>query len=174
MRYTMKAGVLYSQNNRLAYIKGILIGPEKKIFSTDGTLLLTTGIRNLDAPSGRASDVRFRQYLLLEADGTEYAVAHPNYAQGDDPSVVNWPLYRMPKVDHAQILMDDKEYLLIMRNSQNYSLKKNTGEDAIQIFHRGLTGGWDIETSISISPEVICGIFIFCRYMEQENEFLVV
>lgn len=174
MRYVMKAGVLYSQNNRLVYIKGVLAGSEKKIFSSDGTLLLQTNIRNIDCSSGQKGDVRLRQYILYDTGRNEYAVAHPDYAEGDNPDVVGWPLCRMPKVDHAKFLMNGNEYRLCMRNSQNYCLKKNTGEDVVQIFHGGVMGGWNIEVADEISPEVICGIFIFCRYIEQENEFLIV
>lgn len=174
MKYTMKAGTLYSQNHTLAYIKGILTGPEKKIFSADGALLLQTTIQNLDAPAEKRGDVHFRKYILSDINGNSYAVASPEYADGDDPAAIGWPICRMPKVDHAKILIQENEYLLIMQNSQNYHLQKSTGENAIQIFHRSLTGGWNIEAADEITPEIICGIFIFCRYIEQENEFLVV
>lgn len=174
MRYIMRAGTLYSQNNMLANIKGALTGPEKKIFSADGRLLLQTNIRNLDTSAGKTGDVRLRQYMLLDADGKEYAVARPDYAEGDDPAVTGWPLCRMPKVDHAQVIMGGNEYRLNMWNSQNYCLEKSTGEKVVQIFHRGLTGGWELEAADEITPEVICGIFVFCRYIEQENEFLAV
>lgn len=66
------------------------------------------------------------------------------------------------------------EYRLNMWNSQNYCLGKSAGEEAVRIFHRGLAGGWDIEAADEICPEIICGIFIFCRYIEQENEFPIV
>lgn len=174
MRYIMRAGTLYSQDNGLVHIKGDLISAEKKIFSAEGTLLLRTDIRNLDTSSEKKGDVRFRQYRLLDAGGKECAVARPDYAEEEDPAVTGWPLCRMPKVDHARMIMGGKEYRLNMRNSQNYCLEKSTGEKVVQIFHRGLTGGWDLEAADEIAPEVICGIFVFCRYIEQENEFLIV
>ena len=40
--------------------------------------------------------------------------------------------------------------------------------------HRGIAGGWTLEDNCGFSPEMLCGIFIFCRYIEQENEFMIV
>ena len=174
MKYTMKAGVLYNQNYMLAQIKGILTGPEKKILSPNGVLLLQTDIHTLNAPAEKKADVRFRKYILSDVSRTPYAIGKPGYAKEEDPSNAGWPICRMPKVDHVQILIHDKDYLLVMRNSQNYHMKKSSGNFAIEIFHRGLGGGWEIEAEDEITPEMICGIFIFCRYLEQENEFLIV
>lgn len=174
MKYTIKSGTLYKQDLTLAYIKGILTGPEKKIFSSDGKLIFKAYIQQLDAPDGKRGDIRFRRYILSDSFGNTYALASPDYATGEDPDVIGWPIYRMPKADHAELLMDNHQYCLFMRNSQNYILEKSTGEHAVQIFHRGLIGGWDIDATDDISPAILCGIFIFCRYLEQENEFLVV
>ena len=44
-------------------------------------------------------------------------------------------------------------------------------QSVMQIFHRGIVGGWNIEAMDNFAPEIICGIFVFCKYIEQENEF---
>ncbi|NBH82291.1 hypothetical protein D7X88_04200 [bacterium C-53] len=80
----------------------------------------------------------------------------------------------MPRVDHAKVVFNKNEYLLTMQNNQNYILSDKFDKAVIQIFHRGLVGGWNIEVMSDFLPELICGIFVFCRYIEQENEFLVV
>ena len=72
----------------------------------------------------------------------------------------------MPRVDHANIVVNGEEYLLTMHNSQNYSLLNTCNSEVLRIMHKGIAGGWIVED--------ICGIFIFCRYIEQENEFLIV
>jgi len=61
-----------------------------------------------------------------------------------------------------------------MHNSQNYSMKDRSGYVILQIMHRGLMGGWLFHDDHGFAPEVLCGIFAFCRYIEQENEFLIV
>jgi len=174
MKYLMRSGALYLNDVLSACIKGAIVGPEKKIFSADGTLALCTGIRNLEAPVEKMGDVRYRKYVMLDKSGKECVIAKPEYAKGDDPSVAGWPICRMPRVDHAQVLFGEEEHILVMRNDQNYILAEKSGKTTAQIYHRGLIGGWNIEAADNLAPEMICGIFVFCKYMEQENEFLVV
>jgi len=174
MKYTMKAGVLYQDEKILVRLKSSFNGPEKNVILADGTLILRTDIRDLDVPAEKSGDVRFRRYIIFDENGKECAVAKPDYAEGDDPEIVGWPICRMPKIDHAQFLYHNDEYMLTMQNSQNYSLTDRSGKTDVQIFHRGLIGGWNIIADNKFTPEMICGIFAFCRYMERENEFLTV
>lgn len=174
MKYTMKAGTLYAGGQITAKIKGALIGTEKQILSPEGQLLLRTKIHDLEAPPERQGDVRFREYVMVGAKNDPLAIGRPDYAEGDDPMVIGWPCCRMPRVDHAKMQMGNRSSCLSMINSQYYLLKGQHEEVMIEIFHRGLTGGWTIQTADELCPEFICGIFVFCRYIEQENEFLIV
>ena len=176
MRYTLKAGMLYKEDRKEPLIRmtGVFSGPEKSIYLPGEEGILRTDIRRIQAPPGRRSDVRFREYVILAQDGRKIASGKPDYAEGDDPAVVGWPICRMPKVDHAAVTIDGKPYALVMHNSQNYGLKDPAGYTVVQIMHRGLCGGWNIDTDEAFSPGILCGIFAFCRYMEQENEFVVV
>ena len=40
--------------------------------------------------------------------------------------------------------------------------------------HRGLIGGWTVEDDAGFTPEILCALFTFSRYLEHENEFVVV
>lgn len=173
MKYVMKSGILYFNDILSAQIKGTFVGPEKEIYSANGALTMRTNIMNLEVPANEISDVCHRQYIIFDKAGNKCAIAKPDYTEADDPTVAGWPICRMPKIDHAQIVIAGKEYLLIMQNNQNYSLYQKTGKIIIQVFHRGLEGGWDIEATNDFAPEMICGIFVFCKYIEQENEFLL-
>lgn len=174
MEYIMRYGNLFFNDALSVSIKSTLTGSGKKILDVNGGVVMRTDILDLKAPAGERGNVHYRQYVMLDGDGKECAVARPDYAQGEDPAVAGWPLCRMLKVDHAQLTIGGKEYLLTMRNSQNYSLSEKTGKIIVQIMHRGLCGGWTIDAADIFLPEIICGIFIFCRYIEQENEFLSV
>lgn len=175
MKYIMKAGTLYLNDIVSARIKGSFAGPVKKIYSPNGDILMHTDIMQLESPKSEMGNVRCRRYILFDDSDNEYAVASPDYAEGDDPTVVGWPLCRMPRVDHAKVVIGKKEYLLFMQNNQNYSLSEISGETVVQVLHRGLIGGWNIESKKDeFSPKLLCGIFVFCKYIEQENEFLVV
>ena len=176
MQYTIKAGVLYKHEPQcaLARIKSALIGPQRKIFSIAGELLSTADVRYLDESKASSGDVRNREYILTNNGNQLICSARPGYADGDDPNVVGWPICRMPRVDHANIVVNGEEYLLTMHNSQNYSLTNNGNSEVLRIMHKGIAGGWTVEDICGFAPEIICGIFIFCRYIEQENEFLIV
>ena len=176
MQYTIKAGVLYKHEpqHALSRIKSALIGPQRKIFSIAGELLSTADVRYLDESKASSGDVRNREYILTDNGNQLICSARPGYADGDDPNVVGWPICRMPRVDHANIVVNGEEYLLTMHNSQNYSLTNNGNSEVLRIMHKGIAGGWTVEDICGFAPEIICGIFIFCRYIEQENEFLIV
>ena len=175
MQYTIKSGVLYNEaQTALAKIKSALLGPQRKIFSITNETLLTADIRYLDESKASSGDVRNREYILTDTKNQLIGSAHPGYAEGDDPNVVGWPICRMPRVDHADLVMNGKEFLLTMHNSQNYSLMDTNDLEVLCIMHKGIAGGWMVESNCGFAPEIICGIFTFCRYIEQENEFLIV
>ena len=151
-----------------------MLGPQRKIFSITNETLLTADIRYLDESKASSGDVRNREYILTNTKNQLIGSAHPGYAEGDDPNVVGWPICRMPRVDHADLVMNGKEFLLTMHNSQNYSLMDIGSSEVLRIMHKGIAGGWSVEDCYGFAPEILCSIFIFCRYIEQENEFLIV
>lgn len=169
----MKAGVLFTGEKMLARITGEAAGAERRIVSPGGELLLRTRIRCLPAPPERSACVQYRRYLLLDAQGAACAEARPDYAADFDPETQGWPVCRMPRIDRAALRTGGQQYLLVMHNSQNYALM-DSGKTAVQVVHRGVTGGWDIDAPAAFSPALICGLFVFCRYLERENEWCIV
>lgn len=131
-------------------------------------------IRYLDESKASSGDVRNREYILTGSKSQLMGSARPGYAGGDDPDVVGWPICRMPRVDHAHVSIGVTEYVLTMHNSQNYSLVDTNDSEVLRIMHKRIVGGWIVESNCDFAPDIICGIFTFCRYIEQENEFLIV
>ena len=176
MKYTIKAGVIYKNGSQLALakIKSAMIGPQKEILSTTGELLLSVDVRCIDGSKTSSGDVRNREYFLFDNKKHLVGSAFPGYADGNDPDVVGWPICRMPRVDHANVSIDEKKYILTIHNSQNYFLVDTNDSEALHIMHKGISGGWMVESNCGFTPEIICGIFTFCRYIEEENEFLIV
>lgn len=111
MKYTMKSGMLCAvgTNQMLARLKGCFLGSEKKIFTAGNQPTLSTAIREMPAPAERTGDVRYREYVIFNEDGSEYGIARPGYADGDDPDTIGWPVCRMPRVDHARLTLDGQE-----------------------------------------------------------------
>lgn len=173
MIYYLTAGVLCPADEAqpLASIRGCLCGPEKQVFDRDNSLLLRTDIRLLGPD---AQVIPAKEYVMYSPDGRELAVAKPRCSAGDDPAAASWPVCRMPRADEVVLTMEGREYTLVMENVQNYVLTDAKGQCAVRIIHRGMTGGWKLDVSQPFSPSLLCGLFIFCRYLEKENEFVVV
>lgn len=173
MNYIMKSGYLSREQSSevMARIKSTLTGSVKIITISEAEY--HTDIRRLNPLPERSGDVRFREYIFADHSNTRM-LGRPGYADGEDPLVNGWPICRMPRVDHARITIESEEYDLTMHNPQNYSMKDRTGYVILQIIHRGLTGGWQFHDDHGFAPEILCGIFAFCKYIEQENEFLIV
>ncbi len=176
MRYMIKSGILSipESGKKLAQIKSTFGGAKKTISLYDSATQYKTDIDIMDAPAEKSGDIRYHIYTLINGSDKMLMKARPGYAKDDDPDVVGWPICRAPKVDHAGILIDGSSYLLVMHNSQNYSLQNKDGTAVLQIMHKGISGGWTIETAENFDAQVLCGLFIFCRYIEQENEFMIV
>lgn len=173
MQYIMKSGTLYQEDVPavLAKMKSAMIGSQKKIYNNADELLLEARIRETKA---HTADVRNREYILTDRTGKVAASAFPGYADGEAPEVAGWPVCRMPKVDRANITLNGAEYVLRMQNNRNYTMTINDHGEVLRITHRGSAGGWMLEDSCGFAPEILCGLFAFCRYIEQENEFLIV
>ncbi len=85
MEYTLKAGALYLHDRMLARIKNCFSGPEKRIVSADGDLLLQTEIRAGQDPRRAPGDVRQRRYSLVDAAGKEIAQAQRTTPRATSP-----------------------------------------------------------------------------------------
>lgn len=174
MRYTMKSGVLYRDQRPLMKIRSSLTGSVKRISDSEETLLFQTDIQDLRDKQCPAGDGRCRRYILTDRDEKLLAEAFPGYAQGEDLACSGWPVFRMPRVDHAQVSVGSTGYCLRMHNSMCYTLTDEAGIEVLRILHQGIIGGWTLEDSTGLSAGILCGLFIFCRYIELENELISV
>lgn len=175
MKYKLLSGILYGAKDSapLAKIRGSVCGPEKEITGADGAPLYTSEIKLLDAPAGHSGEVTYHKYALTSADGS-CIEASPAYNPEFDPAADGWPLCRLPRADRAMLALGSALYTLIMQNTQNYVLQNAAGAVVARIVHRGVTGGWDIDAPSTMSAGLVCGLYVFSRYLERENEFLTV
>ncbi len=176
MRYIIRFGVLCreSDGQRLASIKGSVTGPEKKIRSEDAQASWSAGILSDGITEAGKRDIRKKEYVLRDQNSHIAAIGKPQYKEGDEPDATGWPLSRLPRVDHAELSIYDIPYRLTMYTGRRYDLQDRDGNSILRIVHRGISGGWNLETQYIFPAEIICGIFVFCRYIEYENEFLTV
>ena len=141
--------------------------PGKEITAADGSPLYTSEIRLLDAPAGHAGEVSYHKYALKAADGS-CIEASPAYDPEFDPAADGWPLCRLPRADRAMLALGSALYTLIMQNTQNYVLQNAAGAVVASIVHRGVSGGWDLDAPAAMSAELVCGLYVFSRYLERE------
>lgn len=173
MEYVIKGGCLYPPGQAgaaapLARIKNTLCGGEQLILNADGAPALRAVIeRGPEGPRGK-------RYRLLRPDGTAPLQGCPGYAAGEDPARDGWPVSHLPRTDHADLLLEGEPCVLEMLNSQNYELRNTRGDVLVQVLHRGLLGGWDLRCQVHLPPELLCGLLVFCLYLDRENEFLTV
>lgn len=139
----------------------------------DGAPLYTSEIKLLDAPAGHSGEVTYHKYALTAANGS-CIEASPAYNPEFDPAADGWPLCRLPRADRAMLALGSALYTLIMQNTQNYVLQNAADAVVARIVHRGVTGGWDIDAPSTMSAGLVCGLYVFSRYLERENEFLTV
>ncbi|SET75181.1 hypothetical protein SAMN05443270_1250 [Lacrimispora sphenoides] len=178
MNLLLKSGTLYQTDNKaagpaLANIHNRLFGLEKQIIAGEKQFL--TQIQTKTLTGERILGAGSRQYLLKNSGGEILLSGVPKYADENDPAIVGKFIYRMQRVNSVELMFQDRSGLLQMINSQNYRLSDPSGKVILTLLRRGIfSGGWNLDAAEEFQPEFLCGIFIFCRYMEQENELPIV
>lgn len=177
MKYIIKSGSLYEVNQnhmgkKLVSLKSPFYTVKKTLLSSEGRPCLFTDIKQSDILKGNQK----KTYMLLDENGHAVLTGFPGYAASSCLSGAAQSLSHAPRMDHIEITVEpDKTALtLAMLNSQNYRLTDSENRMAAEIFHNGIAGGWTIETEKDFSPFILMGLYIFSRYLDKENEFLVV
>ncbi len=171
--FYIKSGTLYDKttDKACASIRNISLGPDKKILSSDGKTEMRVMIENSDPED--PDDLNGRRYQLKNSQGDIVMSGHPRYSEEEDFETGAYAINRLPKVDHCDVHIKE-DYDLIMHNCQNYSLFDRKGKEVLRIMHKGIAGGWDIEEEEAFSFEEILGLFMFSRYIEKENEYMII
>ena len=171
MKYRLMGGSLYAEGNRTpaAVLKYDMFSNEKRIYDQSGALAYKADIINEGSGS-----VKQKKYVLRNLSGVPVITACPGYAEDEDPDIYGWPVARLPRTDHAKLTYKGENYTLIMQNSQYYVMNDDTERPVVSVIHRGIGGGWNIESSRSFSPEILLAVFVFCRNIESENELIIV
>lgn len=174
MTYLMKSGILYEYTpdgpgNIAARLKKPYWSASKTILGPDGVVLAQTGIENRRSAPDQPTE---RVYQLRDDRGNVIALAAPDCAK--EPPPEGWPICRLPRTSRADVQLPCGQCRLAMQNSRNYCLTDAAEHEIFTVHHRGTAGGWILETQKQMEAGVLCGLFVFCRYLDMENEFLSV
>lgn len=162
MKYLIKAGSLYQIDNgrpgtKLACLKSPYFPVKKTILSPDGRIRLFAEIR----PNGN----REPMYILSDSLNQIILSGSPGHSK-------NLTILSEPHLNQIKITLEHRMYNLFMKNSQECLMMDENSWVAARLTHRGTGGGWLLEADPSFSPYILMGLFIFCRYLDKENEFL--
>ena len=169
--YLMRSGALYACGKEgepavAARLKGPFYTAEKTVLTPAGELWFRAEIENC-VPAEHAPG---RRYRLLDAVGSVAAEAEPAFAPGEDGRAV----CRAPRVDRAALRVGGGQYRLVMERPQSFAAGDAQGRVLLRVTHRGVAGGWRIEAADDLVPGLVCGLFLFCRYLDMENELYTV
>lgn len=175
MTYQIHSGILYencenSVTRKLAYIKYPFSFTKKQILSPNNELLLIADIELID--SGKNDNAR--NYILSTPNNQRIIVGAPGYAKNSDPEIFGWPLSHAPRCDHVSFRYLNQVFQLQMLNTQYYMITDVQGQRIMDFIHNGFIGGWTVHTYMNFEPSIILGLFIFSKYLDKENEFLIV
>ena len=170
MKYYIRSGKLYAADNSrtspsLCSIVSPFYSPEKTVAGQDGAVLFTTDLaqdKSRKYPEGRS-------YLIKSPEGAIKGRGYLQYADGQSSQSV----CRMPRINRVAMDVKGTIYTLKMQNSQNYVLSAGDRR-VLEIVHNQEAGGWNVESAEEVSPDFIMVFYIFSRYLDKENEFIVV
>lgn len=181
MRYHIHYGKLFpvspeGNEDCLCYISQPVYTQNKILYSADGSRVVFVEIAEAEtgsvigAETSAGPQYTAHRYIIKEKDGRLLAEGRPGYS-GQAPVQ---PLSRGPRADHVVTRLPDISCRLIMQNSQNFILTADGGRRMMELIHNGVSGGWNITADGSLDVMLVMGIFLFSRYLEKENEFVVV
>ncbi len=170
MKYYIRSGKLYAAGASdpapcLCSIVSPFCASVKSVADREGRLLLKTSVSQEKAETYPQA----KTYLMESPSGEVLARGKLLYADGENPQCLG----RLPRVDRVTLRAGGRPYTLRMRNSQYYVLSSEESR-AMEIVHNQSAGGWNVETTEEFPPGMVMGLFIFSRYLDKENEFVIV
>ena len=166
MKYLIKAGKLYQIDNgrpgaKLASLKTPYYPIKKIILSPDGRIKLYADIKN--CPGGEINGKRI--YVLSDPLNQTILSGIPIYSD-------NLSLLSGMSVNQIRLTMEHRLYDLFMRSTREFCIMDDNSWVAVRLEHCTEGGGWYVEADPVFSPFILMGLFIFCRYLDKENEFI--
>jgi len=166
MKYFIKAGKLYQIDNgrpgvKLACLKTPYYPMKKAILSPDGRIKLYADIK-----SGQGREISGeRIYVLYDPLNQTILSGIPVYSD-------NLSLLSGMSANQIRLTMEHRLYDLFMRSTREYCIMDENSWVAVKLEHCTEGGGWSVEADPVFSPFILMGLFIFCRYLDKENEFI--
>ena len=165
MKYLIKAGKLYQIDNerpsaKLAYLKMPYYPTKKTILSPDGRIKLYADIKTGEGVK------RSQEQIYVLSDPLNQTIL-----SGSPVSSKRSPLQNGIPVNQIRFTMEHKIYDLFMKSNEEYCIMDENSWVTARLLHNS-KGGWSVEAELVFSPFILMGLFIFCRYLDKDNEFI--
>lgn len=168
MKYVMRSNTLFDEkNNKRAYIHASASYLKSVIRSENGEII------NAELRMNSSYDAHKHEYVMTDNESNVIASARPRYSKDEDPDQNGWPLNRAPLVDEASLTIRGGIYKIIRVGYPKYEIRDSAGRLMLGTAYSPLMKNWNIYASKSLSPEIICAIVIFCKYLEFENDAVI-
>ena len=166
MKYLIKAGKLYILDNerpstKLACLKMPYYPTRKTILSPDGRIKLYADIKTCEGGEHSLEQI----YILSDSLNQTILSGSPVFPE-------NLSLLNGQPVNQIKFIMDHKGYDLFMRSSEEYCIMDEESWVTVRLVHNIKGGGWNVDADPVFSPFILMGLFIFCRYLDRENEYV--
>ncbi|MFU0831420.1 MAG: hypothetical protein ACFWUC_00535 [Oscillospiraceae bacterium] len=174
MKYQIRAGSLYAvidgrTAGKLAFVQSPFYTEKQTILSPDGSGKLIAQVRTDGRPGTQG-----KEYVITDAQEQIVVIGKPMCSEEENSDVDSEIMFPMSRMDTVRLEMNHTVFNLRMRNSQNYCLEDEKGQKKLEMIHNGITGGWTVETEDAIDPLILMGIFLFSRYLDKENQYVVI
>ena len=166
MKYLIKTGKLYQIDNgrpgaKLACLKPPYYPVRKTILSPDGSIKLYADIKTCKGSEPN----RDQLYILSDSLNQTILSGSPVYTK-------KLLLLDGIAANQIKLTMDHKPYNIYMKSCQEYCIMDENSWVAARLEHNPKGGGWLVESYPVFNPFILMGIFIFCRYLDKNNEFM--
>lgn len=169
MKYSMRSNILFDENNnRCARVSSSASYLKNKICSSAERML------NTELRMNSSFDANDHEFILTDSDAKVIAYAKPRYSKSEDPHLNGWPLNRAPLVDEAILKIEGEVYVITRVGYPKYELRDSNGVLVLGAAYSSLMRNWSIYTKDRFTPDIVCAIVVFCKYLEFENEAVIV
>lgn len=168
MNYLIKSGNLYQIDNgrpgsKLACLKTPFYSVKKTILSPDGEVRLIADVQH----SENTGKIPKCTYTLMDPLNQVVLTGYPTYNK-------NYIALNAPRINHIKLFMNHKIYELSMKDNLECNLVDQSNYNIANLVHNKKGGGWLLKADPVFSPYILMGLFLFCRYLDKENEFIMI
>ena len=169
MKYYLKSQIFYDEkNNRRAYIQSTPTYLKSYIRDSDGNEMLTAELR-----MNSSHDARRHEYLLTDSNLKTVASARPYYAESDTPEIYGWPFCRTPEIDNLSLKVNENSYEIVRIGYPKYEIRDSLGNLVLGLSYSLIARQWNVYADNHFTEAIICGIILFCQYLEFENDVII-